>query len=138
MDDNNVEVTAKDLREYSPRTLAYLGDAVFELMVRAKFVSNGNAKVHALNRQTVSVVRATSQSKSYETLLPRLTEEEAAVLRRGKNAVTKTGAKSASYGQYSRATGVEALFGWLYLKGETMRIKELSNIILKEAVNEQN
>ncbi|MBQ4065561.1 MAG: ribonuclease III [Clostridia bacterium] len=105
--------------------LAYLGDAVLELMTRRYLLSTGVTDVGKLNKTALSYVRATAQSEAVERLLPHLTEEETAVFKRGRNAHGIAIPKSASASQYRRATGMEALFGYLYLQGREERMKEL-------------
>ena len=106
-------------RNLSPLALAFVGDGVYELMVRERLVCQANRPVNELHKQAVAMVRAEAQAAAMDAILPRLTEEEAAVFRRGRNAHT------ARSGDYHRATGLEALFGYLYLRGETDRIQEL-------------
>ena len=107
-------------RNLSPLALAFVGDGVYELMVRERLVCQANRPVNELHKQAVAMVRAEAQAATMDAILPRLTEEEAAVFRRGRNAHT-----ARSGGDYHRATGLEALFGYLYLRGETDRIREL-------------
>ncbi len=121
----------KDLRTYSPLTLAYLGDAVYELVVRTALVERGNCPVNRLNKMASDLVKASAQSQMAARIEPVLTEEEAAVYRRGRNAHSPTMAKHASMGDYRRATGVEALVGYLYLKGDMARVLELMDKGLK-------
>ena len=121
----------KDLRTYSPLTLAYLGDAVYELVVRTALVERGNCPVNRLNKMASDLVKASAQSQMAARIEPILTEEEAAVYRRGRNAHSPTMAKHASMGDYRRATGVEALVGYLYLKGDMARVLELMDKGLK-------
>ena len=121
----------KDLRTYSPLTLAYLGDAVYELVVRTALVERGNCPVNRLNKMASDLVKASAQSQMAARIEPVLTEEEAAVYRRGRNAHSPTMAKHASMGDYRRATGVEALVGYLYLKGDMARVLELMEKGLK-------
>ena len=104
--------------------LAYLGDAVFELLVRCKAVQSGITDPGKLNEMALRYVRATAQSVGVGCLLPQLTEQESADYRRGRNGA---GAhpKSATVAEYRRATGLEALFGALYLRGEQQRAQEL-------------
>lgn len=110
----------EDLRTVSPLTLAFLGDGVYGLLVRERLVREANRPAGELHRESVELVRAEAQSAAVDRLLPLLTEEETAVFRRGRNAHTsRTGS------EYHRATGLEALFGWLYLKGEQNRLREL-------------
>lgn len=110
---------------YSPLNLAYLGDAVFELLVRSKLIAEGNRPVNKLNKQATSYVKASAQAEAYHKLEDKLSDEELAVLKRGRNAKTFTHAKNATISDYRHATGVEALFGYLYLKGRNGRIVEL-------------
>lgn len=115
----------RDLRTYSPLTLAYLGDAVYELLIRTVLVKKGNCPVNQLHRRASSLVKASAQSGMMEILEPWLTEEELAVYKRGRNAHSPTMAKHATMADYRRATGFEALMGYLYLKEEYGRIMEL-------------
>ena len=109
----------------SPLNLAYLGDAVFSLLVRSEVVARGNTSVARQNEQVKAVVRAKAQAAMYHTLLPHLSEEEEAVMKRGRNAKSFSRAKNASVSDYRHATGVEALFGYLYLQGQNARIAAL-------------
>ena len=114
-----------DLRTYSPLTLAYIGDGVYELIVRTVLVKRGNCPVNRLHKQASSLVKAASQSAMMEVLEPMLTEEEAGVYRRGRNAHSPTMAKHATMSDYRRATGFEALMGYLYLTEDFTRMTEL-------------
>ena len=105
--------------------LAYLGDAVLEVITRQYLLSSGITDVGELNRMALAYVKATAQSQAVERLLPHLTEEETAVFKRGRNAHGIAIPKSASAAQYRRATGLEALFGFLFLHGREERMKEL-------------
>ena len=115
----------KDLRTYSPLTLAYIGDGVYELVIRTVLVKKGNCPVNQLHRKASSLVKAASQSAMMEFIEPMLTEEEHSVYRRGRNAHSPTMAKHATMADYRRATGFEALMGYLYLKEDFSRIVEL-------------
>ena len=115
----------KDLRTYSPLTLAYIGDGVYELVIRTVLVKKGNCPVNQLHRKASSLVKAASQSAMMEFIEPMLTEEEHSVYRRGRNAHSPTMAKHATMADYRRATGFEALMGYLYLKEDFSRILEL-------------
>lgn len=119
------ELKEVDIRSYSPLALAYIGDGVFELVIRTVVVERGNAPVSRLHRSTASYVRAATQAAMIEALLPELTQEELAVYRRGRNAKPHTSAKNASLADYLKATGLEALIGYLYLLGRTQRLIEL-------------
>lgn len=111
-----------DIRSYSPLTLAYIGDAVYDLIVRTVVVERANRAASALHKKTSSIVRAKTQSDMIEVLMPKLTEEEAEVYKRGRNAKPHTTAKNASVSDYRRATGFEALVGYLYLTGNFDRV----------------
>lgn len=115
----------KDEMLLSGTSLAYLGDAVFELITRQYLLSTGVTDVGKLNKMALSYVKATSQSEAVERLLPVLTDEETAVYKRGRNANGISIPKSASAPQYRRATGLEALFAHLYANGEKERLREL-------------
>ncbi|MBR3276471.1 MAG: ribonuclease III [Eubacterium sp.] len=106
----------------SPLTLAYIGDAVYELVVRTIVIGRHREPVNKLNRRATMLVKAETQSEMVETLLPLFTKEEEAVYKRGRNAKSSSSAKNASIQDYRRATGFEAVMGWLYLKGETDRM----------------
>ena len=122
----------KDLRTYSPLTLAYIGDGVYELVIRTVLVKKGNCPVNQLHRKASSLVKAASQSAMMEFIEPMLTEEEHSVYRRGRNAHSPTMAKHATVADYRRATGFEALMGYLYLKEDFCRIVELVRAGIRE------
>ena len=105
--------------------LAHVGDGVYELLVRSYLCMKGNQTVKTLHKDAVSMVKASSQAKFAEAILPVLTEEELAYYRRGKNAHTHAAPKGASPKEYAMATGLETLFGALYLYGRTQRLSEL-------------
>lgn len=112
-------------RELSPLVLAYVGDAVFELYVRTRVTSYGNAPVNKLHKRSREMVKAKGQSDFYFRIENMLTEEEQSVFRRGRNAKSHTMAKNAEMIDYKHATGLEALFGYLYLKGDMDRLNVL-------------
>lgn len=114
-----------DVSSLSPLTLAFVGDTVFDLLTRTDLVCEANRPVNALHTMASKKVCASSQAESMKKILPILTEDETAVFKRGRNAHTGGIPKHASSADYHYATGLESLFGWLYLKGETDRIKEL-------------
>jgi ribonuclease-3 family protein len=118
-------MSGSELTGLSGGALAYLGDAVFELTVRRTLLERGLTSPGALNRAALEYVTAVAQSRAVEKILPLLSEEEADVFRRGRNASCVTPPRSATQAEYRRATGLEALFAYLYLKGETVRITEL-------------
>ena len=111
--------------------LAHLGDSVFEVMVRSWLCLHGKAKAKDLHRATVHYVAAPAQAERAERILPLLTQEEADVFRRGRNTAPHSVPKAATRAQYQAATGLEALFGWLYLQGRTDRLNELFSIMME-------
>ena len=119
--------------ELSPLNLAFIGDCVYEMLVRESLVLNANRPVNDLHRESVKYVSAKAQTLAYDKIKDMLTEQEIAVYKRGRNAKVGHNPKSASQGEYHIATGVEALFGYLYLTEQIDRIKELFNIITKDS-----
>ncbi len=129
--------TTCDYREHdpgtlSPLTLAYIGDTVFDLVIRTRVVTRGQAPVNRLHKASSRIVNATTQSAMIHELLPKLTEEELSIYKRGRNAKSHSTAKNASVNDYKAATGFEALLGWLYLKGDFGRITELVLPVIPE------
>lgn len=127
MESENKEL---DPRQFSPLNLAFIGDCVYEMLVRLYLVRQANRPVNELHRESVKYVSAKAQTAAFAKIEPMLTEEELAVYKRGRNAKTGHQPKSASVSEYHCATGVEALFGYLYLKGEDARMKALFEQIL--------
>ena len=119
--------------EYSPLALAFIGDSVFDLVVKSVIVEKANCQVNKLQNRTSKIVKATSQALIADALKDELSEEEANILRRGRNAKPYTKAKNASYGEYCKATGLEALVGYLFLKNETGRLVELIKLGIEKA-----
>ena len=117
-----------DIRTYSPLTLAYIGDAVYDLIIRTVVVQKGNTSANKLHKQTIEYVKAPAQAGLIEAIMEDLTEEEAGIYRRGKNAKPYTMAKNATMNEYKKATGFEALVGYLYLTDKVDRILELIQI----------
>lgn len=115
----------QDLRSYSPLTLAYIGDGIYELIIRTILVRKGNCPVNQLHRKASSLVKAAAQSAIMEVIESELTPEELSVYRRGRNAHSPTMAKHATMADYRRATGFEALMGYLYLKEDYARMLTL-------------
>ena len=112
--------------------LAHIGDGVFELLTRSWICAHGDQTVNRMHRDTIALVKATSQAKFADAMLPRLTEDEKALYRRGKNSHVHAVPKSATPAEYAKATGVEALFGGLYLAGRTERINEIFVTVMEE------
>ena len=121
-----------DASQYSPLVLAYIGDAVYEVVIRSLLVGRGNAQANRLHKEASTLVNAGAQSASLERIKEELTEEEMQVFKRGRNANSATMAKHATMSDYRRATGFEALMGYLYLTGRTERILELAKKGLEE------
>lgn len=114
-----------DIRTYSPLTLAYIGDAIYDLVIRTIVVEKGNTSANNLHKTTVRYVNATAQAQMIEALQEELSEEERAIYKRGRNAKSYTTAKNASVIDYRKATGFEALCGYLYLTGKQERMLAL-------------
>lgn len=123
-----------DIRTYSPLTLAYIGDAIYDLVIRTVVVERGNRSADKLHKKTVTYVNARVQAKMIEVLEDELTAEEAAVYHRGRNAKSYTTAKNASVIEYRKATGLEALCGYLYLQGQQERLLYL----IRTAIEKMN
>lgn len=117
-----------DVKTYSPLTLAFMGDCIFEIIIRTVVVERGNRGANGLHKTKSAVVNAKVQAKMAEALLPELTEEELACYKRGRNAKSHTMAKNASVGEYRKATGLEALYGYLYLQNNEDRLLELTKL----------
>ena len=111
--------------QLSPLVLAYIGDSIYDLVIKTWVIEQGNMQVNKLNKKTSSIVKAESQSVMIGVIEPMLSEREEAVYKRGRNAKSYTSAKNASIGDYRRATGFEALMGYLYLSGQYERMMEL-------------
>ena len=111
-----------DIRTYSPLTLAFVGDCIYDLVIRTIVVERGNTAPGVLHTKKSSIVKAQAQAAQADALMEELTAEEQAVYRRGRNAHSQTAAKNASIGDYRKATGLEALYGFLYLTDQTDRL----------------
>ena len=122
----------REINQISALGLAHCGDAVFELLVRSFLCSTGKATTRDLHRRTVGYVNAPAQAARVERMLPLLTEDELAVYRRGRNAHSHAAPRAATEAEYHAASGLEALFGWLYLRGQNERIEELFAMILEK------
>lgn len=128
-------LTNKKPSQFSPLALAYIGDGVYELFVRTKVIEeHENMPANKLHKKTVQYVKAHAQANSIDAMLPHLTENETAVYKRGRNAKSNTTPKNADMADYRKATGFEALIGFLYLSGENERLHELMNIAYENAL----
>lgn len=128
-----IQMKKKQIDAISNLGLAHMGDGVYELLCRSYLCAKGNLTVKQLHRQTVELVRAPKQAQFAEKLLPFLTDEELSYFRRGKNAHTHAAPKAATPQEYAKATGLETLFGALYLAGKRERLNELFHIMMEEA-----
>lgn len=126
--DKQFQLEEVDMKTYSPLTLAYIGDGIYDLIIRTIVVRQGNVQVNKLHRRTSELVNAGTQSAMVETILPYLTNDEVAIYKRGRNAKSATVAKNATVSDYRRATGFEALIGYLYLNKDMKRMIELVKI----------
>ena len=115
------DVESKDIRTYSPLTLAYIGDAVFDLVIRSVLVNKGNTAVNNLHKKASAIVKAPTQAALAAAIMDDLTDEEKDIFRRGRNSKPHTKAKNASTMEYLEATGFEAVIGFLYLTGDMER-----------------
>lgn len=114
-----------DIRTYSPLVLAYIGDGIYELLIRTLFVGQGNRQVNTIHKRASSLVKASAQAAMVTAIQEELTEEERQIFKRGRNAKTVSMAKHASMHDYRHATGFEALMGYLYLTGQMKRMTDL-------------
>ena len=128
----HLNIECDKLLSLSSLGLAHLGDSVYEIMVRSWLCLHGTAKAKDLHRATVRYVAAPAQAKQVTRILPVLTQEEQDVFRRGRNTAPHSVPKAASRGEYQTATGLEALFGWLYLQGQTQRLNELFTLMMED------
>ncbi len=127
-----MDISGVDVNTLSPLVLAFIGDGVYDLVIRTIVVEKGNARVKDLHKQCSDLVKASAQAKLYRNIEDELTEEETLVFKRGRNTKTKTQAKNASKSSYRIATGIETLIGYLYLTNNFTRILELIKIGLDE------
>ena len=122
----------KTIQSTPTLNLAFIGDGVYDLLVREYLVKNSSAHVGELNQRKVKMVNCKSQAEFVKLILPELTEEEAEVYKRGRNTKVHSASKHSTLSDYHAATGMEALFGWLYLKGSHDRINELFTLIIEK------
>ena len=132
MDYFNMTLSDGEVRALSSLALAHVGDAVYELMVRCRLAKGGEGTAHNMHRAAVKLVAAPKQAEIAERLLPHFTDEELTVFKRGRNAKVNSVPQAASVKQYHEATALEALFGYLYLKGRTERLGELFTIAMED------
>ena len=126
-------MTHAELNAMSILSLAHVGDAIYELLVRTRLAEGGQTRVVDIHRATVAFVRAPAQARAAALILPELSEAERSVYRRGRNSHVNSVPHAASKAEYHAATGLEAVFGWLWLAGENGRIRELFEKIAADA-----
>ena len=129
------EMEVRDVNKISILGLAHVGDGVYELLVRSVLCQSGHTALLDLHKSTVKMVKASAQAAAAEKLLDVLDVDELAIYKRGRNAHVHTVPKNADIGQYHAATGLEALFGWLYLQGKLERINRLFAVIMENTCN---
>ena len=129
----NIQMTEQEIGAVSNLGLAHIGDCVYELLVRSYLVCHGGQTNQGLHFATVEYVKASAQARALEKLLPLLTAEELAVYKRGRNTRVNSVPKNAELGDYHAATGLECLFGWLYLHAQHTRINELFSVIVENS-----
>lgn len=127
----NIHMSAQEINAVTNLGLAHIGDCVYELLVRSFIICHGNHTNHGLHNATVAYVKAPAQAKAMEKILPLLDEQELSVYKRGRNTRVNSVPKNADLKDYHAATGLECLFGWLYLHGRHERINELFSIIME-------
>ena len=127
-----MNMTKAEIDAISNLGLAHMGDCVYEMLVRAYLCAQGNKTVAQLHKQTITMVKATYQAAFVDKMLPLLNEDEMTYYRRGKNSHVHAVPKSATPAQYAKATGLEAMFGYLFLSGKKERANEIFNLVMKE------
>ena len=120
-----MELSEVQITDYSPLTLAYIGDGIYEVIIRTLIIDEANRQVNKIHKAASHLVKAETQAKMIHLIMDDLTEEEQRIYKRGRNAKAVTRAKNASMSDYRTATGFEALMGWLYLTGQSERMMEL-------------
>lgn len=131
------DLSGSDPGQYSPLSLAFIGDSIYGAIAKTVVVLEGNAPANTLDQRAVKYVKAVSQSKAVDHLIENglLSEEELSIYRRGRNAKSPTSAKNAPVGDYRKATGLEAVIGYLYLKGDMRRVIEIMEIAIEVVKN---
>lgn len=127
---NKMELKDINIVDYSPLTMAYIGDGIYEIVIRTMIVDEANRQVNKIHKAASDLVKAQTQAKLIHLIMDKLTEEEVSIYKRGRNAKAVTRAKNASMSDYRMATGFEALIGWLFLTNQSDRMMEL----IKEAL----
>ncbi len=119
---NQSNMSEKEAYQYSPLALAYIGDSALDLLVKTYYVKNSNKQTYKYHKDVCNIVKAVNQAQFIDSIMDELAEDEMDIYKRGRNATTHSKAKNATMGEYRKATGLEALFGYLYLKGDMAKL----------------
>ena len=119
---NQSNMSEKEAYQYSPLALAYIGDSALDLLVKTYYVKNSNKQTYKYHKDVCNIVKAVNQAQFIDSIMDELAEDEMDIYKRGRNATTHSKAKNATMGEYRKATGLEALFGYLYLKGDMTKL----------------
>ena len=119
---NQSNMSEKEAYQYSPLALAYIGDSALDLLVKTYYVKNSNKQTYKYHKDVCNIVKAVNQAQFIDNIMDELAEDEMDIYKRGRNATTHSKAKNATMGEYRKATGLEALFGYLYLKGDMVKL----------------
>ncbi|MBR3833926.1 MAG: hypothetical protein IKJ73_06385 [Lachnospiraceae bacterium] len=119
---NQSNMSEKEAYQYSPLALAYIGDSALDLLVKTYYVKNSNKQTYKYHKDVCNIVKAVNQAQFIDSIMDELSEDEMDIYKRGRNATTHSKAKNATMGEYRKATGLEALFGYLYLKGDMVKL----------------
>lgn len=144
IDESDVKLELPEIKkdinayQYSPLSLAYLGDSVLDLMVKSYFVINSNKQTYKYHKEVTHIVNAVNQAAFVGSVMDELSEDELDIYKRGRNANAHSKAKNATRSEYRKATGLEALFGYLYLKGKNDRLKEYVDKMITDYLNKNS
>lgn len=130
--EESVKTEQVNAYQYSPLALAYIGDSILDLLVKKYFVTHSNMQPHKYHVEVSKIVKAVNQADYIDQIMEELSEDELDVYKRGRNTNTHSKAKNATMGQYRKATGLEALYGYLYLKGDMERLQYFVNGMIKQ------
>lgn len=130
--EESVKTEQVNAYQYSPLVLAYMGDSILDLLVKKYFVTHSNMQPHKYHVEVSKIVKAVNQADYIDQIMEELSEDELDVYKRGRNTNTHSKAKNATMGQYRKATGLEALYGYLYLKGDMERLQYFVNGMIKQ------
>ena len=130
--EESVKTEQVNAYQYSPLALAYMGDSILDLLVKKYFVTHSNMQPHKYHVEVSKIVKAVNQADYIDQIMDELSEDELDVYKRGRNTNTHSKAKNATMGQYRKATGLEALYGYLYLKGDMERLQYFVNGMIKQ------